>query len=91
MKLQKAVPKAAGLGKVVGDVQRRHASVRTHLLEHAADFLATRIVQRAQGFVETEHARLEGQRAPKGHPLRFSAAQSGGKPIQQRPQTELAK
>ncbi len=63
---------------VVGDQHGRHALFVVQPAQPSAQLRADVGVQRAERLVEQQHARLDGERAGKRHPLALAARELGG-------------
>ncbi len=70
-----AVGQLHGLVLVVGDEDRGLAGALVDLAQPAAQVAAHAGVERAEGLVEQQHARLDGERAGQRHALALAARQ----------------
>lgn len=76
-----AVRDGEGLALVVGHVNRRHAEGANEVTDLVTQFIAQVDVERAERFVEEQHARLDDEGAGNCHALLLSAGERGRHPV----------
>ena len=72
-----------GFISAMGNMKYGNASILLNGLQQLAEFITGIIVQRTQGFVQTQDSGMKSQGAPQSHTLSFATAQSIGQTLQQ--------